>query len=72
MALSYQDMSRFVRNNGNVKAFAERGEVTLLKDGSIDSVAFIEQDAVRFEHLGRWYSREEFEKLVERAKEAKP
>lgn len=72
MALTYQDISRFVRNNGNVRAFAERSEVTLLKNGSVDSVAFIEKDAVRFEHEGRSYSRKEFEKLVERGKKAMP
>jgi hypothetical protein len=64
MTLSYGDVSRFVRDNGDVKAFAERSEVTLLKNGNIDSVAFIEKDAVRFEYEGRSYSREEFEKLV--------
>ncbi len=64
MPLSYQDISRFVRNNGDVKAFAERGQVTLLKDGSIDSVSFIEQDVVRFEYRGASYSRAEFEQIV--------
>jgi hypothetical protein len=71
MAITYQDVSRFVRNNGDVKAFAERSQVTLLKNGSTDSVAFIEKDAVRFEHEGRSYSREEFEKFVERREQAK-
>ena len=68
MTISYQDVSRFVKNNGDVKAFAERGQVTLLKDGSIDSVAFIEEEAVRFEYNGASYSRAEFEKIVERSK----
>jgi hypothetical protein len=64
MAVTYQDVSRFVRKNGDVKAFAEKSHVTLLKDGNIDSVALIEKDAVRFEYAGRSYSREEFERLV--------
>jgi len=72
MAVTYQDVSRFVRKNGNVKAYAERSHVTLLKDGSIDSVALIENDAVRFEHNGRSYSREEFENLVEQRKKTEP
>src|SRR6266403_607490 len=55
MALSYGDVSRFVRDNGDVKAFAERSQVTLLRNGSIDSVAFIEKDAVRFEYEGKSY-----------------
>jgi hypothetical protein len=71
MAITYHDVSRFVRNNGDVKAFAERSQVTLLKNGSIDSVAFIEKDAVRFEYEGRSYSREEFEKILERSKAEK-
>ena len=73
MALSYGDVSRFVRDNGDVKAFAERSQVTLLRNGSIDSVAFIEKDAVRFEYEGKSYSRAEFEKsVVEREKQPKP
>jgi len=72
MALSYQDVSHFVRDNGDVKAFAERSQLTLLKDGSIDSVAFIEEDAVRFEYGGASYSRAEFEEIVERCKQGKP
>jgi len=71
MALSYGDVSHFVRDNGDVKAFAERSQVTLLKSGGIDSVAFIEKDAVRFEYQGKSYSREEFEKIVERSKQTK-
>jgi hypothetical protein len=71
MTLSYQDVFHFVKNNGNVKAFAERGQITLLKDGSIDSVAFIEEDIVRFEYAGALYSRAEFEDIVERSKQEK-
>lgn len=68
MALRYEDISRFVRENGNVKGFAEKGAVTLLQSGDIDTVAFFEEDAVRFEHEGKSYAREEFEKLVESKK----
>ncbi len=65
MGLKYGDISRFVREYGNVKAYAKQGAVTLLKNGDIDSVEFFEKDAVRFEHEGKSYAREEFEKLVE-------
>jgi hypothetical protein len=68
MALKYEDIHRFVRENGDVKAFAEKGAVTLLKSGEIDSVAFFEGDAVQFQHEGRSYSRAEFERLVEQKK----
>jgi hypothetical protein len=68
MALKYEDIHRFVRENGDVKAFAEKGAVTLLKSGEIDSVAFFERDAVRFQHGDKSYSRAEFEQLVEQKK----
>jgi len=65
MPLRYEDVSRFAREYGNVRAFAKKGAVTLLKSGDIDSVAFFEKDAMRFEHEGKSYARAEFEKLVE-------
>ncbi len=68
MALKYEDVSRFVREYGNVKGFVEKAAATLLQSGDIDSVAFFEKDAVRFEHEGKSYPREEFEKLVQSKK----
>jgi predicted GIY-YIG superfamily endonuclease len=68
MALKYQDIHRFARENGKVKAFAKRGAVTLLKSGDIDTVAFFEEDAVRFEYRGKSYTRDAFERLVESKK----
>ena len=68
MALRYQDIHRFVRENGNVRAFAEKGAVTLLKSGEIDTVTFFENDAVQFEYEGKSYTREDFERLVEEKK----
>lgn len=64
MALKYEEVSRFARENGNVTAWAEKSAVTLLRDGQVDSVAFFEKDAIRFEHEGKSYSREDFEKLL--------
>ncbi len=68
MVLRYEDLSRFVREYGNVKGIAEKAAETLLQSGDIDNVAFFEKDAVRFEHEGKSYPREEFEKLVESKK----
>jgi len=68
MALKYEDIHRFVKENGDVKAFAEKGAVTLLKSGEIDSVAFFERDADRFQYEGRSYTREQFERLLEQRK----
>jgi len=65
MPLTYEDVSRFAREHGNVTGFAEKGAVTLLKSEDIDSMAFFEKEAVRFEYEGKSYARSEFEKLVE-------
>lgn len=64
MALKYEEVSRFARQNGDVKGWAQKAGVTLLKSREVDSVKFWEEEAVRFEHAGRSYTREEFEKLV--------
>ena len=64
MALRYEDVSRFVRENGNVTARANPGEVTLLQNGDLDAVKLVEQEAVQFDFEGRSYDRAQFEKLV--------
>ncbi len=64
MALKYEEVARFARQNGDVKGWAKEGAVTLLKSGEVDMVKFWEEDAVRFEHGGKSYTREEFERLV--------
>jgi hypothetical protein len=48
MALRFEDVSKFARENGDVKGWAKHGVVTLLKSGDVDSVKFWEEDAVRF------------------------
>ena len=66
MPLTYGEVSKFVRKNGDVAVMAKKGAtVTLLKNGKIDSVAFVEKDATRFKHGRKWYTRKEFEKRVE-------
>ena len=67
MALTYEDVARFARENGDVKGWAKQGILTLLKSGEVDSVKFWEEDAARFEHAGKFYKfyrRDEFERLV--------
>ena len=67
MALTFGEISRFVRENGNVTAWATKGtQVTLLRNGEIDSVAYFENDADQFIYEGKPYTRAEFEKLVRR------
>lgn len=66
MALKYREVCEFVRNNGDVAVIASKGaRVTLLKNGEIDSVAFVEKDATKFKHEGKSYTRKEFEKLIQ-------
>jgi hypothetical protein len=67
MALTYEEVARFARENGDVKGWAKQGILTLLKSGEVDSVKFWEEDAARFEHVGKFYKfyrRDEFERLV--------
>ena len=64
MALKFEDVSKFARENGDVKGWAKHGVVTLLKSGDVDSVKFWEEDAVRFVFEGKSYTRDEFETLV--------
>lgn len=65
MALKYEEVSSFVRKNGDVAVIAGKGaKVTLLKNGDIDSVALVEKDATKFKHEGKTYTRKAFEKLV--------
>ena len=70
MALKYEEISRFVRENGDVTAWAKKSTLKLLKSGKVDSVAFFEKDAVQFKHKGKSYTRKEFEKLVQTALES--
>lgn len=66
MSLKYGQVHKFVKKNGKVTMVAGKGaRVTLLKNGKIDSVAFVEEDATHFIHEGKTYSRKEFEKLVD-------
>jgi hypothetical protein len=64
VALRFEEVTEFARQNGDVKGWAKQSAVTLLKSGDVDSVRFWEEDAVTFEYGGKSYTREEFEKLV--------
>ena len=65
MALKYEEVSKFAREYGSVTGWAKEGGATLLQSGEVDSFKFWEEDAVRFEHEGKSYSRDEFERLVQ-------
>ena len=67
MALTYEEVARFARENGDVKGWAKQGILTLLNGGEVHSVKFWEEDSARFEYAGKFYKfhrRDEFERLV--------
>ena len=70
MALKYGDVNKFVRKNGDVAVIAKKGAtVTLLKNGQTDSVALVEKDATHFKYKGKFYTRNDFEKVVDESEQ---
>jgi hypothetical protein len=64
MALTYEDVREFVRENGDVTAHTTSGRATPLRDGEPDAPAMVELWADIFEFGGKRYSRVEFHLLV--------
>lgn len=60
--MDYAKLSEFVRRRGTVKVFSS-GKERKLASGDFDTIDLIEQ-AERFEHDGRSYTREEMEEMV--------
>jgi hypothetical protein len=67
MAITREDLHKFVREFGDVKLFDSTGQIASLKDGTSDTWAVIE-NADRFFFAGSWYGRADFERLMERMK----
>ena len=66
MALKYEEVSEFIRNNGDVTAYTTSGWATPLRDNEPDAVGMAELWADVFEFSGNEYSRVQFEQLVKR------
>jgi hypothetical protein len=63
VAIDYESLRKFARANGNIKLYAPKGEVTILKDGTPQVFEVIE-NATTFVFGGKEYTRAQFEKLL--------
>lgn len=63
MAINYESLREFARENGDIKLYAPEGEVTILKDGTPDLFNIIER-ATTFVLKGQEYTRSQFDKLL--------
>ena len=67
MRITYESLSQFARENGDVKLYAaEKAQITILKDGTPDLFDVIEH-AATFYFNGKQYTRAEFEDLLSSA-----
>lgn len=66
MDATYENVSMFVGRCGSVTILDTQGRARKLPNGEPDSHEIIEK-ADRFVFGDRWYSREEFESLMERS-----
>jgi hypothetical protein len=64
MDISLENLRRFVRDYGVVNVIDSTGKVRKLSDGEPDIWELI-QIADRFHFAGAWYSRAEFENLMD-------
>lgn len=65
MTATYENLTDFVRKHGSIKVVDTRGRTRKLPCGEPDIYDVIDK-ADRFEFDGRWYSRSEFETLMDR------
>jgi hypothetical protein len=67
MTANYESVHRFVLKHGNVEIRDSAGKVRKLADGTADSWDLVDQ-ANSFKFDGKWYSRNQFEELMETMK----
>jgi hypothetical protein len=70
MALTYEDVREFVRQNGDVTAYTASGRPTPLRDGEPDAPGMVELWADIFEFGGKQYSRVQFHLLVRKMRKS--
>jgi hypothetical protein len=63
MAIDYEKLRQFARKNGDIKLYAPKGEITILKNGTEDLFSIIE-NATTFVFNGKEYSRKQFDELL--------
>jgi hypothetical protein len=70
MEITYWNVMRFARNNGDVTVNDSRGKSRLLQSGERDSFDLVEKaDAFMFKE--KWYNRADFQKLLDDASSQK-
>jgi len=68
MDANYDNLSAFVRRHGSITILDTRNRARKLPTGALDLLDVIDK-ADRFVFEGKWYSREEFESLMDRDQE---
>jgi hypothetical protein len=63
MEATYENLSAFVRRHGSITILDTQGRARKLPSGEIDVLDVINK-ADRFIFEGKWYSRNEFESLM--------
>ena len=63
MDVRFERVREFARKHGRVDAIASTGTVAVLPNGSLDAIDYVEK-ATSFYFEGKFYTNEEFEKLI--------
>ena len=70
MEITYENVMRFARDNGEVTVNDSRGKSRLLQNGEQDNFDLIEKaDAFMFKE--KWYNRADFQKVLDDASSQK-
>lgn len=64
MDATYENLTTFVRKHGSVTILDTQGRARKLPSGEIDVLDVIDR-ADRYVFVGKWYSRNEFEALMD-------
>jgi hypothetical protein len=64
MKITHETVSAFARKNGTVTIMDTLGRATVLPSGERDSIGLVDE-ADRFQFQGKWYTRGEFEKVLD-------
>lgn len=64
--MDYGKLSQFVRDHGSVTVLSA-GTESKLRSGDLDSIDLVEK-AEKFQFGGKWYTKADFEKLIDSSK----
>jgi len=71
MALRYEEVREFIRQDGDVTAYTTSGRATPLRDGERGAAGMVELWADIFEFQGKRYSRVQFHRLIKASQKIK-